>query len=146
MLCFLIDNVQYIVVVAGSVRKVKGKDLWVSKNFVPLLSIIKITHSCGIESQRIKVFQPSLKYLFSIEIEPQGYFHTSRKPFTRLKIFIMKQKGVFRVGLSLYFGFEAPKLVRVKAYERIRNGKVEKVRSHYRNVEGRLVIRNELHR
>lgn len=83
---------------------------------------------------------------FSIEIEPQGYFHTSRKPFTRLKIFIMKQKGVFRIGLSLYFGFEAPKLVRVKAYERIRNGKVEKVRSHYRNVEGRLVIRNELHR
>lgn len=48
--------------------------------------------------------------------------------------------------MSLYFGFEAPKLVRVKAYERIRNGKVEKVRSHYRNVEGRLVIRNELHR
>lgn len=42
--------------------------------------------------------------------------------------------------------YEAPKLVKVKAYERIRNGKVENVRSHYRNVEGRLVIRNELHR
>lgn len=83
---------------------------------------------------------------FSIEIEPQGYFHTSRKPFTRLKIFIMKQKGVFRIGLSLYLGFKAPKLVKVKAYQRIRNGKVEKVRSHYRNVEGRLVIRNELRR
>ena len=126
--------------------KVKGKDLWVSKNFVPLLSIIKITHSCGIESQRIKVFQPSLKCLFSIEIEPQGYFHTSRKPFTRLKIFIMKQKGVFRIGLSLCLGFEAPKLVKVKAYKRVRNGKVEIVRSHYRNVEGRLVISNELRR
>ena len=86
MLCFLIDYVQYIVVVAGSVRKVKGKDLWVSKNFVPLLSIIKITHSCGIESQRIKVFQPSLKYLFSIEIEPQEYFHTSRKHFRLLNL------------------------------------------------------------
>ena len=44
----------------------------------------------------------------------------------------MKQKGVFRIGLSLYLGFEAPKLVKVKAYKRVRNGKVEKVRSHYR--------------
>ena len=123
MLCFLIDNVQYIVVVAGSVRKVKGKDLWVSKNFVPLLSIIKITHSCGIESQRIKVFQPSLKCLFFNRNRAAGVLSYLPKTF-----------------------YEAPKLVKVKAYERIRNGKVEKVRSHYRNVEGRLVIRNELHR
>ena len=57
----------------------------------------------------------------------------------------MKKKE-FRFCVSLYLGFKAPKLVKVKAYQRIRNGKVEKVRSHYRNVEGRLVIRNELHR
>lgn len=48
--------------------------------------------------------------------------------------------------VSLYYEYKAPKLFKVKAYQRIRNGKVEKVRSHYRNVEGRLVIRNELHR
>ena len=56
----------------------------------------------------------------------------------------MKRKD-FRFRVSLYLGFKAPKLVKVKAYKRIRNGKVEKVRSHYRNVEGRLVVRNELH-
>ena len=48
----------------------------------------------------------------------------------------MKRKE-FRFRVSLYLGFKAPKLVRVKAYQRIRNGKVEKVRSHYRRVEGR---------
>ena len=46
------------------------------------------------------------------------------KPFTRLKIFIMKQKGVIRVGLSLYLGFKVPKFVKMKAYKRVRNGKV----------------------
>ena len=47
------------------------------------------------------------------------------------------QKRFFRVGLSLYLEFEAPKLVKVKAHKRVRNGKVEKVRSHYRRVWGR---------
>lgn len=57
----------------------------------------------------------------------------------------MKKKE-FLLSVSLCLGFKAPKLVKVKAYKRVRNGKVEKVRSHYRNVEGRLVVRNELHR
>ena len=48
--------------------------------------------------------------------------------------------------VRLYYEYKAPKLVKVKAYKRVRNGKVEIVRSHYRNVEGRLVIRNELRR
>ena len=39
--------------------------------------------------------------------------------------------------VSLSLEFKAPKLVKVKAYKRIRNGKVEKVRSHYRIVVGR---------
>ena len=83
---------------------------------------------------------------FFIEIEPQGYFYTSRKPSTDYKSDNMLKEKVFRLSVSLYLGFKAPKLVKVKAYKRIRNGKVEKVRSHYRNVEGRLVVRNELHR
>lgn len=58
----------------------------------------------------------------------------------------MLEEKVFRLSVSLYLGFKAPKLVKVKTYKRIRNGKVEIVRSHYRNVEGRLVIRNELRR
>ena len=56
------------------------------------------------------------------------------------------KKKVFLLSVSLCLGFKAPKLVKVKAYKRVRNGKVEKVRSHYRNVEGRLVVRNELRR
>ena len=58
----------------------------------------------------------------------------------------MNKEKVLFVSVTLHLGFKAPKLVKVKAYQRIRNGKVEKVRSHYRNVEGRLVVRNELHR
>ena len=57
----------------------------------------------------------------------------------------MKRKE-FLLSVSLYLGFKAPKLVNVKAYKRIRNGKVEMVRSHYRLVEGRVIVRNELHR
>ena len=47
------------------------------------------------------------------------------------------QKKVIRMCVSLYLEFEAPKLVKVKAYKRIRNDKVEKVRSYYRRVWGR---------
>lgn len=54
------------------------------------------------------------------------------------------QRKDFRIRVSLYLGFKAPKLVKVKAHCRLRNGKVEKVRSYYRNVEGRLVVGNEL--
>ena len=40
------------------------------------------------------------------------------------------QKQKFNwLKVSLYLEFKAPKLVRVKAYKRVRNGKVEKVRS-----------------
>ena len=49
----------------------------------------------------------------------------------------MKTEKIVRLSLSLYLEFEAPKLVKVKAYKRIRNGKVEMVRSHYRIVVGR---------
>ena len=47
-----------------------------------------------------------------------------------------KEKVLF-ASVTLYLGFKAPKLVKVKAYQRIRYGKVEKVRSHYRIVVGR---------
>lgn len=46
-------------------------------------------------------------------------------------------RRIFRIVLSLYQGYEASRIVRVKAYKRLRQGKVEKVRSHYRNVKGR---------
>ena len=48
----------------------------------------------------------------------------------------MKGK-VFRIRVSLYLRFKAPFFVKVKAYDRVRHGKVEKVRTHYRRVEGR---------
>ena len=49
----------------------------------------------------------------------------------------MTNKKVYRLRVSLYYEFKAPKLVKVKTFKRIRNGKVENVRSHFRYVEGR---------
>ena len=46
-------------------------------------------------------------------------------------------KRFFRLVVSLYHEYETLKLVKVKAYKRIRRGKMEKVRSHYRRVRGR---------
>ena len=51
-------------------------------------------------------------------------------------------RKAFRIRVSLYLEFKAPKLVEVKAYKRFRHGKVENVRSYYRNVEGRLVLQH----
>ena len=65
--------------------------------------------------------------------------------YETINLTTMKRKE-FRIRVSLYLGLEAPKLVRVRAYQRVRNGKVEKVRSYYRNIEGRLVVRDELRR
>ena len=41
-------------------------------------------------------------------------------------------KKVLGMKVSLCLEFKAPKLVKVKAHKRWRNGKVVKVRSHYR--------------
>lgn len=49
----------------------------------------------------------------------------------------MKKEKIIRLRVSLSFEFKAPKLVKVKAYKRIRNGKVEMVRSHFRVDVGR---------
>ena len=49
----------------------------------------------------------------------------------------MKQKSLFRLMWRLYLEFKAPRFVKVKSYFRLQNGKVVKVRSHYRCVEGR---------
>ena len=49
----------------------------------------------------------------------------------------MTHKKEYRLSVSLYYESRAPKLVKVKTFKRVRNGKVEKVRSHYRHVEGR---------
>ena len=74
---------------------------------------------------------------FLIEREPQGYFLHLPKIFYGLKIYEMKTEKIIRLRVSLSLEFKAPELVKVKAYQRIRNGKVEKVRSHYRIVVGR---------
>lgn len=49
----------------------------------------------------------------------------------------MKIEKIVRMSVSVYVAFKTPKLIKVKAHKRIRNGKVEAVRSHYRCVEGR---------
>ena len=103
-------------------------------------------HLNGVLSPTNKGISAHTGMPFLIEREPQGYFLHLPKIFYGLKIYEMKIEKIIRLRVSLSFEFKAPKLVKVKAYKRIRNGKVEKVRSHYRNVEGRLVVRNELHR
>ena len=47
---------------------------------------------------------------------------------------------IFHLKVSMDLEFEAPKLVKVKAHKRLMNGKVVKVCSYYRRVEGRGVI------
>ena len=92
------------------------------------------------------MFQPSLKCLFSLKQSRRGTSIPPPKTFNRtlnLKYLIVRR---FLMKVRLYYEYKAPKLVKVKAYKRVRNGKVEIVRSHYRNVEGRLVISNELRR
>ena len=74
---------------------------------------------------------------FLIERELQGYFLHLPKIFYGLKIYAMQTEKIIRLRVSLSFEFKAPKLVKVKAYKRIRNGKVEMVRSHFRVVVGR---------
>lgn len=44
----------------------------------------------------------------------------------------MKKEKIVRMTVSLCLEFKAPKLVKVNAHTRIRNGKKVKVRSHYR--------------
>ena len=46
-------------------------------------------------------------------------------------------KKIPELTVSLYLEFKAPILVKVKAYTRIQSGKVVRVRSYYRHVEGR---------
>jgi hypothetical protein len=42
-----------------------------------------------------------------------------------------------QIVVSLYFVYGIARFVKVKAYKRVRFGKVERVRSHYRCVWGR---------
>lgn len=53
-------------------------------------------------------------------------------------------KKIKRLKVSLDLEFEAAELVKVKAHKRIRNGKVVKVRSYYRRVEGRKVVSGQI--
>ena len=46
----------------------------------------------------------------------------------------MQRKDRSVVGILILIGIGMPVLVRVKGYTRVRRGKVEKVRSHYRRV------------
>ena len=49
----------------------------------------------------------------------------------------MQKEKVIRLSVSLCLEYEVPKFVIVKAHTRRINGKVVKVRSHYRRVVGR---------
>ena len=75
---------------------------------------------------------------FLLEKEPSGVLPTPPENLQRTQnLYSMKKQKVTRMSVSLYLEFEAIKLVKVKAHKRIRNGKVEKVRSYYRRVWGR---------
>ena len=64
---------------------------------------------------------------------PKEYCCTLPKNlFTSFNYHLMRK--IFHLEVSLYSEYEAPKLVKVKAYKRIQNGKVVKVRPYYRRV------------
>lgn len=46
----------------------------------------------------------------------------------------MTREGCSSFGILILIGIGMPVLVKVKGYTRVRRGKVEKVRSHYRRV------------
>ena len=46
-------------------------------------------------------------------------------------------KRISYIVVTLYFVYGIPRIVKVKAYKRIRFGNVERVRSHYRRIWGR---------
>ena len=45
-------------------------------------------------------------------------------------------KETLRISLKLHIEVSTQKVVKVKAYKRITNGRIVKVRSHYRAIEG----------
>ncbi len=59
---------------------------------------------------------------------------TPRKPFASKNVLIMFRKGFSTVGILILVEIGMPVLVKVKGYTRVRNGRAEKVRSHYRRV------------
>ena len=46
-------------------------------------------------------------------------------------------KRIAAIVVTLYFVYGISRFVKVKAYKRVRFGKVERVRAHYRRVWGR---------
>ncbi len=48
----------------------------------------------------------------------------------------MRKEKDFRLRVGVLIEYAAPMFVKVKAYKRIRNGKLERVRSYYRRVCG----------
>ena len=66
-----------------------------------------------------------------------GYCYILLTIFYKLQLSLFMKRSV-HMTVSLDLEFEAPKLIKVKAHKRILNGKVVKVRSFYRRVEGRV--------
>ena len=85
-------------------------------------------------------FQPQLKCLIFLEIEPEVYFtqggrvEVSRMSFTAISINQMKKKDYSYVGLMLQVEVRVPVLLKVKSYTRVRFGKTEKVSTYYRRI------------
>ena len=52
----------------------------------------------------------------------------------------MKTERDFSFSLSLCLEYKTPLFVRVKSYKRLYNGKVVKVRSHYRRISMRFTV------
>ena len=45
-------------------------------------------------------------------------------------------KETLRISLKFHIEVSTQKVLKVKAYKRVTNGKIVKVRSHYRTIEG----------
>ena len=97
------------------------------ESFLPLQHLdIKIHLENGISGPNWGVF------FFDI---PETYWwRNPKKTFCIQCIIIMTREGCSSFGILILIGIGMPVLVKVKGYTRVRRGKVEKVRSHYRRV------------
>ena len=107
--------------------EIAGKVCWIKNN--PYLCIEIFGRS---ENSKTGTC-PLKRCLFSfLEIQPRGGTETGSQTFfthSFNKYFIMR---TFCKAVNISIRVEIVRLVKVRAYKRIRNGKIERVRSHYR--------------
>ncbi len=93
-----------------------------------LLIFAKTIKRCGIKASIL-----SLKGMLAFCIIPRGYFQEGPIVFSSIHIYFSQVMKTNQRFLIVAIEVEVIRLVKVRAYKRVRFGKVERVRSHYRS-------------